>query len=100
MPRLAPGSIQIPIQWVLKSFSQVVKQAENVANHSLSPTSKVQNILQLYRHSLLRLHVTVFSYAQWQLISVSSLSLQKSGPLMYSKPPESIYTPKFSLVLT
>jgi len=54
MPRLAVGSIQIPIQWVLISFSQVVKQAENIANHSPSSTSKVQN---MYRVTLPLPHV-------------------------------------------
>ena len=32
MPRLALGSIWIPIQCLLQSFSQVVKQAGNVAD--------------------------------------------------------------------
>jgi hypothetical protein len=47
MPRLALGSIRIPIHWVLQPFSQVIKQAGKVADHLPSSTAKVQNMYRV-----------------------------------------------------
>jgi len=81
MPRLALGSIQILIQWVLQSFSQVVKQAGNVADHLPSSTVKVQNMTELYRQSLMCLRGMVLNYAQGQLVSVSIIVCTKVWPI-------------------
>lgn len=81
MPRLALGSIQIPIQWVLQSFCQVVKQAGNVADHLPSSTVKVQNTTELYSHSLMGVRGMVLNYAQGQLVSVSIIVCTKVWPI-------------------
>jgi hypothetical protein len=70
--RLALGTTQPPIQWVIRAFSLEVKQPGREADHSFPSSAEVKECVDLYFNSPIRLHGVVFSKKkkhrnQWSL---------------------------------
>jgi hypothetical protein len=62
LSRLAIGSIQPPIQWVLGAFSLGIKRTGLEADHSPPTSAEVKINMDVYIHSPIRLNGTVVKH--------------------------------------
>jgi hypothetical protein len=62
--RPALGPTQRPIQWVPGALTLGTKRPSREADHSPPSNAKVEECVELYRHSPIRLHGVVLSQAQ------------------------------------